>query len=300
MRLSAIGFGCWALGGRPWGPARDDDSIAAVHAALDLGINWFDTAPLYGHGHADEVLRRALDGRPDAFVATKVGVRFDAATDNAESDLSAAHVRSDCEASLRRLGVETIDLLQAHWPCERGTALEETIGALEELRTEGKIRAWGLCNYNDEGLAAALSIAPVATLQTPYSMVRREAESGLFARCREGGVGVLAYETLCRGLLTNKYEKMPSFSDDDLRSHDPRFWGARFLRNQHLGRQLARLATKLGTTPEALAVGWTLRAAPVDAAIVGMRSVEQVRRNVDAARWLDRAELWAKLDARLR
>lgn len=298
LELSVIGFGCWTIGGAPWGAANDADSVAAIHAALERGVNWFDTAPLYGHGHADEVLGRALRGR-EALIASKVGVRFDPVRDKTESDLSAEHVRADCEASLRRLGVESLDLLQVHWPCDRGTALDETLGALERLREEGKIREWGLCNYNDAGLGAALERGPVATLQTPYSMVRREFESSLCERCARAGVAVLAYETLCRGLLTDKYQTLPRFRESDLRSHDPRFWGAHFLRNQHLARQLGRLAIRLGTTPEALAIGWTLRKPPVAAAIVGIRNVAQLERNVEAARWLQRSELWERIDAHL-
>ena len=225
LALSVVGMGCWAIGGRHWGVVRDEESVAAVRRAFELGIDWFDTAPLYGHGHSDSILRRALGPRlQEVTIATKVGAFHDPAEDRSWSDLRASSIREDCEASLRRLGVEAIDLLQVHWPCERATPLAETLGELQALRAEGKIRWFGLCNYNEAGLRSALEVAPIPSLQTPYSMVRREAEDALLPLCRDRGVGVLAYETLCRGLLTAKYGATPPhFDAGDMRRHDGRF-----------------------------------------------------------------------------
>ena len=293
ISLGPVGLGCWAIGGMWWGDdVTDERSIAAIHAALDQGIDWVDTAPLYGHGHADEVLRKALGPRlRDVTVATKVGVRWDRGGDHAESDLTPAHVIEDCEASLRRLGVERIDLLQVHWPCERGTPLDETVAALEDLAAAGKVRAWGLCNYGPEALRAVLDGSPkaFASLQTPYSMVRRELEHGLAEVLLPPGaarpvVRVLAYETLCRGLLTGKFRTLPRFPKSDLRVRDTRFWGASFARSSRFVALLRQAGERVGAPPAALAVAWVLSRPFVTSAIVGVKGPEQVEDLVLAAR----------------
>jgi aryl-alcohol dehydrogenase-like predicted oxidoreductase len=301
LNLSVVGFGCWAIGGRWWGDdIRDDVSIRAVHKALDLGINWFDTAPLYGHGHADEVLVKALGSRlREVVVATKVGVRWDNEGVHAQSDLSAAHVRSDTEASLKRLGLERIDLLQVHWPCERGTPLEETIGALEALRIEGKIRHYGLCNYDAATLARALTLGPVSTLQTPYSLLRREFEHGLQEVCVAGSaprLAVLAYEPLGRGLLTGKFTSTPSFPESDMRARDDRFKGARFLRAAAFVKTLETAAQKVGVPVAALAIGWVCARRGITAAIAGAKTPAQVTQNARAAAMVDNAKFWSVID----
>lgn len=306
LSLSVVGFGCWAIGGRWWGDdVTDERSTAAIHKALDLGINWFDTAPLYGHGRADEVLVRALGPRRrDVVIATKVGVRWDGTGEHAESDLTAAHVREDCERSLRRLGVERIDLLQVHWPCERGTPIEETVDALESLRIEGKIRHFGLCNYDADALRRARRRGPVASLQTPYSMVRREFEQALQGACAEDGaegghpgpLGVLAYEPLARGLLTGKFRTIPTFPDTDLRARDDRFKGQRFLRAMGFAATLKVAAERMKVPPAALAIAWVCSRPGVTAAIAGAKGPEQVAENARAAVMADRADLWVAMD----
>ena len=232
LSVSIIGFGGWAMGRTYWGDDVDDaDSIAAVRLALDLGVNWFDTAPLYGEGHADEVLARALGNerhRDDIIIATKVGVRIRGQHGHAQCDLSPGHIRADVDASLTRLGVERIDLLQVHWPCELGTPLEESFGALDALRRSGKVRHLGVCNYDAASLARIRDIAPIVSLQTPLSLLRREYEGELAPACARLGLGVLAYEPLCRGLLTGKYLRPHSFPASDMRSRDDRFSGSRF------------------------------------------------------------------------
>lgn len=297
LELSVVGLGCWPFGGRHWGPVDDAQSIAAIRRALELGIDWFDTAPLYGDGHADRVLRKALGGRiGEVTLATKVGAVRDAATDEAFSDLSPTHIRADCHRSLKRLGVECIDLLQVHWPCERGTPIADTIGALETLREEGAIRHWGLCNYDAAGLEEALAIAPVRSLQTAYSLVRRDADAALLPLCRERRVGVLAYETLCRGLLTGKFGATPPrFGKDDMRGQDPRFWGARFLRIASVARTLEAAAQKVGAPTSALAIGWALGQPAITAAAVGAKSPAQVEANARAAQLLPHPRLWQAL-----
>lgn len=293
LSLSAVGFGCWTLGGRAWGPVDDAVSVQAVHAALDAGITWFDTAPLYGHGHADTILARALGGRVhDVVVATKVGVRIDGG--HAESDLSPAHVAADCDASLARLGVERIDLLQVHWPCERGTPLADTLGALQDLQDAGKVRHYGLCNYDADSLRQARRTSQVVSLQTPLSLLRREFEGPLSQASR--GLGVLAYEPLCRGLLSGRFDDFPDFDEHDLRARDPRFSGARFLHARGLVRDLGRVAARLKVPVSAVAVGWVASRPGVTSALVGCRTPAQVRQNALAARLIDRESLWSVVD----
>ncbi len=288
LELSRLGFGCWAIGGQYWGDdVVDSDSIAAVHAALDAGINWFDTAPLYGLGHADRVLRKALATHPqgaDAIIATKVGVRVGgAAGEHARSELTADHVRADCDASLTRLGVERIDLLQVHWPCELATPLEETFEALGRLVQAGKVRHIGVCNYSAHALREILTILPtVVALQTPYSLMRRRYEHELAAASGDLGLSVLAYEPLCRGLLTGKYQQLPSFPDTDMRRHDERFQVPRFLAARALVADLSRVAAKLSTTPAAVALAWALSGPNVTSVIAGCKRPEQLRDNVGA------------------
>jgi aryl-alcohol dehydrogenase-like predicted oxidoreductase len=295
LELSVVGMGCWTIGGEWWGEVRDEDSIAAVRAAYERGVNWFDTAPLYGRGRADAVLARALGPRlKEVVVATKVGVRIDG--EHAESDLSPAHVIADAEASLRRLGLERIDLLQVHWPCERGAPLEETLGALVQLQDQGKVRHFGLCNYSPEGLRAAAAALPagrrLASLQTPYSLLRREFEQGLRGACAELEIGALAYEALCRGLLSGRWRSPPRFPETDLRSRDPRFQGAYFGYARGLTDDLKRAAGKLGVPVSALALGWVASRPGITAVIAGARSAEQVRQNVRAAALVDRPNIW--------
>ena len=297
LNLSAIGMGCWAMGGKWWGDdVRDDESIAAVHAALDEGINWFDTAPLYGHGHADTVLRKALGKRiHEVIVATKVGVRIDG--EHAESDLSPAYIVEDTEHSLERLGVECIDLLQVHWPCESNTPLGETLDALDGLRQSGKIRWYGLCNYEAQELREARGRKGMVTLQTPYSLLRREFEGSLRDVCTvEPSIGVVAYEPLCRGLLTGKFKHLPRFPETDLRSRDERFQGGRFHHARRLVDDLAKAADRLNVPTAALAVGWVAAQPGIPSAIVGAKRPEQVRDNASAARLLGRAKVWSVVD----
>jgi aryl-alcohol dehydrogenase-like predicted oxidoreductase len=304
LELSVIGMGCWAVGGLWWGDdVRDEVSEKAISAAIDHGINWFDTAPLYGRNHADEVLVKALGPRiKDVIVATKVGIRWDNEMVHAQSDLHAEHIRSDTEASLKRLGVDRIDLLQVHWPCEFGAPLEESLGTLVDLQSEGKIRHFGLCNYNADTLARACEIAPqLVTLQTAYSLVRREYEHGIRDACigpdpAKPRLGVLAYEALCRGLLTGKFQAPRDFPESDLRARDDRFRGPRFQRAIGLVRMLQQAAAKFGTTPGNLAIGWVANRPGVTAVIVGAKTPEQVAQNAAAAALLDRPAIWPIMD----
>jgi aryl-alcohol dehydrogenase-like predicted oxidoreductase len=286
LSLSVVGFGCWAMGKQYWGDdVRDEDSIAAVHAALDEGINWFDTAPLYGEGHADEVLAKALGAKKaDVIIATKVGVRFGGDGEHASSDLSADWIVTDTEESLRRLDLETIDLLQVHWPCENDTPLDATIATLERLREAGKIRYFGLCNYEASDVQRVAPAPGLVSLQTPYSLLRREFEQSLLgAVTGSSPLGVLAYEPLCRGLLTGKYTAKHDFPDSDMRSWDERFQGPRFHHARRLVSDLARVGERLGLPTAAVSIAWVLAQPGITSAIVGAKRASQVRENAKAA-----------------
>jgi methylglyoxal reductase len=286
--LSVVGMGCWSIGGEHWGDDWDDaTSIRAVHAALDVGINWFDTAPLYGHGHSDEVLVRALAAADkQALIATKVGVVDPGESGHAESWLTPERMRQDLEASLLRLGRDHIDWLQVHWPCQHGTPLAETFGALDAFVKEGKVRHLGVCNYNGPTLARIMDLVSINSIQTPYSLLRREFENDVRPVVSKQGLGCIAYETLCRGLLTGKYDRLPSFPDTDMRRFDDRFQGGRFHHARGLVRDLTKVAAKLNVPTSAVSVAWVLSQPSVTHAVVGAKTPEQIQANAQAARLL--------------
>ena len=292
LRWSRIGLGCWAMGGEYWGDdVNDKDSLATIAAAVDTGINWVDTAPLYGKGHSDILLAKALKGR-DISIATKVGVRWD--TDHAISDLSANHLRSDVEASLRRLGRDHIDLLQVHWPCDANTPLEESFGVLDALVKEGHVRYLGVCNYPADALKSIRQITPIVSLQTPYSMLRREFEATLMPACKALELSSLAYEPLCRGLLTGKYSQRPHFAESDLRSRDERFSGPGFFHAQRILSDLKRVATRGQAPLSALSLGWALQRC--DFVIAGAKRPEQIVENASAYQLIDREKIGSVID----
>lgn len=296
LELSLVGMGCWSIGGQYWGDdVRDEDSKSAVRAALDVGINWFDTAPLYGNGHADRVLIEALGGqRNQVVIATKVGARTEG-LEHARSELSAAFIRADTEASLARLGLDHIDLLQVHWPCELGTPLEETVEALNQLVTEGKVRYWGVCNYGASDLERLVELGGLASLQTPYSMIRREFAHGLSQVCERSGIGVLAYETLARGLLTGKFAGRPRFPDSDLRSHDPRYAEPMWSRSRNLVAAVRLVADKLGTNAASIAVAYALRHPQIDVAIAGAKRPQQIIETARAVEYFENNRVFTAL-----
>lgn len=286
-----IVLGLWSVAG-DWGPCDAEEAHALVVGAPGLGVRWVDTAPIYGRGAADRLLARALRelGADAPRVATKVGPRFEG--DHPVCDLSPEHVRRDLEASLRRLGVEAVGLVQAHWPCERGTPLRETAEALQALVDEGKAEAWGLCNHG----SASLRYGP-ASMQLPYSMMRRDIEhDGRLRACRHHGVPVLAYETLARGLLGGAYRTLPRLAPTDHRRRDPRFWGARFF---HVAQRVALLrqaSERWGVPVAALASGWVLARPGVRGVLVGARRLEQLRESVQARRVAGEPPWLATLD----
>ena len=281
LMLTVVGLGAWAMGGTgwayAWGPQDDDDSIAAIHRALDLGVNWIDTAAVYGLGHAEEVVGRALAGRRDeVMVATKCGLPWND-KGRISPKISAASVRAECEASLKRLGTDVIDLYQIHWPTRIENDLEgwETMA---RLRDEGKIRHAGVSNFDVEGLEALSRIMKPASLQPPYSMIERGVEDRLLPYCAMHGIGVICYSPLQCGLLTGKMtrERIAELPKDDHRVYDKNFKEPKLTENLKQAEALMAKADALGVTPAQLAIAWTLRRPEVTAAIVGARRPEQI------------------------
>ena len=289
-------MGCWAIGGQFWGDdGHDERSVATVRAALDHGINWFDTAPIYGWGHSEEVLTEALGpDRNDVIIASKVGV--ERVKGHARSNLNPENLRIDLEQSLRRLNRDYIDLLQVHWPCELNTPLDTTFDALAQLQAEGKFRYLGVCNYRPEALKSIAEITPVVSLQAGYSLLRREIEGGLMQTAQSLGMGVLAYEPLCRGLLTGKFTHAIQFPDSDMRARDDRFQGHRFEHGRAFASDLVQLGQRIGIPAAAIAIGWVAQRPGVTSAIAGAKGPEQIIENARAAELLAKTKLWSLVD----
>ena len=289
LAITPLGFGAWAIGGGDWafawGHQDDNESIAAIREALDLGINWIDTAPVYGLGHSEEVVARALAGvRDRPYIFTKCGRIWNERREIGKR-LTARSIREECEASLSRLRIERIDLYQIHWP-EPDEEVEEGWTELARLKDEGKVRWIGVSNFSVPQLERALRIAPVTSLQPPYSMLRREIETGILPFCQAHGIGVLAYSPMASGLLTGTWtkERHARLPEDDWRKHkNPLFQEPGFTRHLRLADRLRELATPRGTTPGAVALTWVLANPAVTAAIVGARRPGQLRELVAAA-----------------
>lgn len=282
LEISVIGFGAWAAGGGSWefawGPQDDAQSIAAIHRALDLGVNWIDTAAVYGLGHSEEVVARALEGRsPRPYVFTKCSMTWDAQGRIGRS-LRADSVRRECEASLRRLRTERIDLYQIHWPVADPGELDEGWATLAALQREGKVRWIGVSNFGADQLRRAHAAARVTSLQPRYSLLHRDVEAELLPACRELGVGVIAYSPMGAGLLTGAMTRarVEAFPEDDWRRRNPDFHEPRLGRNLALQELLARIGARHGVSAAAVAVAWVLRHPAVTGAIVGARSPAQV------------------------
>ncbi len=282
MHLTPIGVGAWAMGGGgwafAWGPQDDRQSIEAIHTALDAGVNWIDTAAVYGLGHSEEVVARALEGRTNRpYVFTKCE-RTWTETGEIRGSLKAGSVRRECEASLRRLNVDTIDLYQVHWP-QPEEDIEEGWSALAKLKAEGKIRWIGVSNFNVAQMERCRAIAPITSLQPPYSAVSPEAGHDLFPYCQKHGIGVIAYSPMKSGLLTGTMtrERIANFPQDDFRRRAPAFQEPQLTRNLTLAELMRAIGARHGRSAGEVAIAWVLRHPAVTAAIVGMRSAEQAR-----------------------
>lgn len=282
FEVSVVAVGTWAMGGKDYGRVYDGDSIKAVHRAIDLGVNLFDTAPIYGAGHAEEVLGRALDGvRKDVFIATKCGPD-EVRPGLLRVDLSRDGIAAQCDASLKRLRTDWIDLLQVHWS-DPAYPVEDAVAAMIPLVEAGKVRAIGVCNFTAAELSRALDAAPVAALQPPFNLFRRDAEQDLLPLCREKGLGFLAYEPLARGMLTGKFQDGVRFDPGDIRATDPSFKGERLRVRVEASSRLATLARREGMTPAQLAIAWVLSRPGVTTALCGAKTATQAAENARAA-----------------
>jgi aryl-alcohol dehydrogenase-like predicted oxidoreductase len=285
LELSVIGLGTWVFGGR-WGGADDADSEAACHAAIDAGINWIDTADIYGQGRAERIVGTVVrERRDEVIVATKGGVAWEAGPPlRIWREASADYLRMACDRSLTALGLDHIDLYQAHWPVG-GVGAEETIGALVELREAGKVRAIGVSNYHLPDLEATEAVAAIDSFQPGYHMMRREIEEGELAWCAAHDVGVIAYGPLAHGLLTGKMTRETTFPENDWRATSELFADDAFPDRIDAVAELEALARESGRAGGVaeLAVAWVLRRPEVTSAIVGARSAEQARANAALA-----------------
>ena len=281
MEITPIGIGAWAMGGGgwkfSWGPQDDRESIAAIHTALDRGVNWMDTAAVYGLGHSEEVVARALEGRANRpYVFTKCQRVWNEKKELSGS-LKADSLRQECEASLKRLKVERIDVYQIHWP-EPDADVEEGWTTLAKLREQGKVRWIGVSNFDAEQMGRAAAIAPITSLQPPYSLLRRDIEAAVLPYAARHGIGAIVYSPMASGLLSGKMtrERIAAMPADDWRSRHPNFQEPLLSRNLRIACLLREIGGRHGRSAGEVAIAWTLRHPAVTAAIVGMRSAPQV------------------------
>jgi aryl-alcohol dehydrogenase-like predicted oxidoreductase len=288
LEITRVGLGAWAIGGGGWefgwGPQQDDESIDAIHRALELGVNWIDTAAAYGFGRSERVVGRALAGlqqRPLVF--TKASL-LDGPDHTVVHSLKRDSIRREAEGSLNRLGIEAIDLYQIHWPIPVED-IEEGWSALAELHAEGLVRHIGVSNFSVAQLRQIEGIAPVETLQPPYSLINRDAEPALLPYAFERGMGVIVYSPMASGLLSGAMtrERLATMPDDDWRRRDERFREPQLSKHLALVDRLRAVGERHEATPGQVAIAWTLRNPAVTAAIVGMRRPDQVLDAVEAA-----------------
>ena len=283
LHITPVGYGAWAIGGSgwqfAWGSQDENDSIAAIHRSLEFGVNWIDTAAVYGLGHSEEVVARALKTWPGTrpYVFTKCGLRWDV-NGNVRKVLSADSIGREVEDSLRRLSLEAIDLYQIHWPPDPDSAqLEEGWSQLAQLQRQGKVRWIGVSNFNVQQLRRAQTIAPVTSLQPQYSLVHRETEDQILPYCLQEGIGVIVYSPMASGLLTGAMtrERAAKLPKDDWRKNHPDFSEPALSRNLALVERLREIARRHNRSAGEVAIAWTLHNPAVTGAIVGARNARQ-------------------------
>jgi aryl-alcohol dehydrogenase-like predicted oxidoreductase len=283
LEITPIGFGAWAIGGDGWqfgwGAQQDADSMAAIRRALELGVNWIDTAAVYGLGHSEEIVAKALAewSGPRPYVFTKCGMVWNE-KDEIDYSLRRESIRRECHNSLRRLKIDVIDLYQIHWPDDDLSRTEEGWSELAKLQQEGKVRWIGVSNFNLTELRKAQSIAPIASLQPPYSLIRREVESEILPWCQQNNVGAIVYSPMASGLLTGSMtrERAAALPAGDWRSRNPEFKEPKLSQNLALAERLRVIGKRHGRSAGEVAIAWTLRLPAVTGAIVGTRKPEQV------------------------
>jgi aryl-alcohol dehydrogenase-like predicted oxidoreductase len=280
LHITPLGIGAWAIGGSGWngsmGPQNEEDSIPAIHAALDHGLNWIDTAALYGLGHSEEVVARALRGRATRpYIFTKCERVWDS-EGKVGASLKTDSIRRECEGSLRRLQTDVIDLYQIHWP-EPDADIEEGWTELARLKVEGKVRYIGVSNFSAAQMKRAQAIAPITSLQPPYAVVRREIEEEILPFCAAQNIGVIVYSPMYAGLLTGAMtkERVANFLPEDWRRNLPGFIEPQLSRNLRVVELLREIGNRHGLCPGEVAIAWTLNHPAVTAAIIGFRSPEQ-------------------------
>ena len=294
--MTPLGIGAWAIGGGQWefawGAQDDRESIAAIREGLARGINWIDTAPAYGLGHSETVVGRAIQGlarRP--YIFTKCSLVWDESR-KISHNLQAGSIRREAEASLKRLGVDTIDLYQIHWPAWSGLpesaspgSIEEAIEAMDRLRSEGKIRHIGVSNFDASQMQRAMDVAPIVSIQPPYSLISTEVEFSILPFALRNHIGAIVYSPMASGLLSGAMtrERIAAFPEDDWRKRNPQFMEPLLSRNLQLVETLRDVGKQHGATPGAVAIAWTLRNPAVTGAIVGVRNAHQVDGIIGAA-----------------
>jgi len=282
--ISVVGFGTWAAGGDMWGPTQDADVVAAMRRAFELGVTWYDTADAYGWGHAEELVAEAFEGRRDeVFIATKVGIR------KGGFSLAPDYIAKACDASLKRLRTDRIDLYQIHWPGDRSTALEDSWQAMAALQDAGKVRFIGVSNFRVKHLQKCEPIRHVDSVQPEYSMLVRDAEKEVIPWCAEHGTGVVTYGSLAYGILTGKFSADSTFERSDWRSgsmgidyYEELFAPKAFQRHLVTVERLKEIASGLGITVAQLAIAWLMRTAAVTSAIVGAKRPSQIEETAAA------------------
>lgn len=286
LDVSVIVLGTWVTGGWAWGGADEEEAASAILRALDLGINFIDTAPVYGFGKSEEIVGKALKqyGRDrDVVIATKCGLEWDD-RQNIRRNASPERIFHEVDQSLRRLGVERIDLYQIHWP-DSTVLVEKSMEAMLKLQEKGKIRYLGLSNFSREQVEQCLTVGPVQSLQPPFNLFEREAEKELLPFCVEQGIATLTYGGLCRGLLTGKFSGDESFPRGDLRRGDPKYKPDRFKQYVKAVDDLKRLASKYDRSPAQFALRWALQQPGVTTVIAGARTAPQAEDNAGASGW---------------
>ena len=290
LHITPLGLGTWAIGGggwaNGWGSQDDQESIATIKRALGLGINWIDTAAIYGMGHSEEIVGKAIKGREKPYIFTKCSLKWDE-KGNITNNLKAASIRAEVEASLKRLDVDVIDLYQIHWP-NPDADIEEGWSTMAQLKQEGKVRAIGVSNFNVEQLRRAQKIAPIDSLQPPYSLIKPDVEKEILPFCQEQNIGVIAYSPMASGLLTGAMtkERVQNLPDDDWRKNAPEFTEPRLSRNLELANLLSDIGFPYNRTTGEVAVAWVLRNPAVTGAIVGGRHQRQIEELIGAAEFL--------------